>query len=276
MNNQINEQNNNNNGQGIFYAVIGIATLVVTIIGATFAYFSASSGSNENAIATSSATVKLKFTENPLGLKSNIIPVDGTSANFVTYPNSTLNGCVDRNSNNICSVYEFTVKNQDPASASIAMPAQRIYVSLKAKTNQFVNLHYAIFKGTSAQVLAKTSTKFNVNGTAVTTVGTPSKHDVGTNGDLVVSNTQLTYNDTTSHEIAQLEQVLENQEAVTYTVVIWLQETGKNQSDTEVAVGATGTGDHAGNTNESGKTFEAGINITTVKGTTGITGVISS
>lgn len=275
MNNNI-EQKRNNSGQGIFYAVIGIATLVVTIIGATFAYFSASAGSNENAITTSSATVKLKFTENPLGLKSNIIPVDGTSANFVTYPNSTSNGCVDRNSNNICSVYEFTVKNQDPSSASIAMPAQRIYVSLKAKTNQFVNLHYAIFKGTSAQVLAKTGTKFNVNGTAVTTVGTAAKHDVGTNGDLVVGNTQLTYNDTTSHELAALEQVLDDQEEVTYTVVIWLQETGKDQSDSAVTVGATGTGDHAGNTNEAGKSFEAGINITTVKGTAGITGVLSA
>ena len=32
----------NKNGQGIFYGVIGVATLVVAIIGATFAYFSAS------------------------------------------------------------------------------------------------------------------------------------------------------------------------------------------------------------------------------------------
>ena len=34
--------NNNNNGKGIFYGVIGVATLVVAIIGATFAYFAAS------------------------------------------------------------------------------------------------------------------------------------------------------------------------------------------------------------------------------------------
>ena len=29
---------NNKNGRGIFYGVIGVATLVVAIIGATFAY----------------------------------------------------------------------------------------------------------------------------------------------------------------------------------------------------------------------------------------------
>ena len=33
---------NNRKGPGIFYAVVGVATLVVAIIGATFAYFSAS------------------------------------------------------------------------------------------------------------------------------------------------------------------------------------------------------------------------------------------
>ena len=36
----------NKNGQGIFYGVIGVATLVVAIIGATFAYFSAAVTTN--------------------------------------------------------------------------------------------------------------------------------------------------------------------------------------------------------------------------------------
>ena len=41
----------NKNGQGIFYGVIGVATLVVAIIGATFAYFSASASTNAGDIA---------------------------------------------------------------------------------------------------------------------------------------------------------------------------------------------------------------------------------
>ena len=40
----MNEQKNN--GRGIFYGVIGVATLVVAIIGATFAYFTATAGNN--------------------------------------------------------------------------------------------------------------------------------------------------------------------------------------------------------------------------------------
>ena len=34
-------EENNRKGPGVFYAVMGVATLVVAIIGATFAYFSA-------------------------------------------------------------------------------------------------------------------------------------------------------------------------------------------------------------------------------------------
>ena len=38
----------NKNGQGVFYGVIGVATLIVAIIGATFAYFSASVQAGNN------------------------------------------------------------------------------------------------------------------------------------------------------------------------------------------------------------------------------------
>ena len=54
----MNEQRNN--GRGIFYGVIGVATLVVAIIGATFAYFTASA-SNNATITGNMATVKLSL-----------------------------------------------------------------------------------------------------------------------------------------------------------------------------------------------------------------------
>ena len=55
----MNEQRNN--GRGIFYGVIGVATLVVAIIGATFAYFTATA-SNETAITGNMATINLGLT----------------------------------------------------------------------------------------------------------------------------------------------------------------------------------------------------------------------
>ena len=54
------ENNNRNNGRGIFYGVIGVATLVVAIIGATFAYFSASVTGINN-METGSTTLSLNY-----------------------------------------------------------------------------------------------------------------------------------------------------------------------------------------------------------------------
>ena len=46
----------NRKGPGVFYAVVGVATLVVAIIGATFAYFSASVSPDENSDAITGGT----------------------------------------------------------------------------------------------------------------------------------------------------------------------------------------------------------------------------
>ena len=43
-------ENRNENGRGIFYGVIGVATLVVAMIGATFAYFSAEATTGNSAM----------------------------------------------------------------------------------------------------------------------------------------------------------------------------------------------------------------------------------
>lgn len=88
-----NERKNNN--RGMFYAVMGVATLVITLIGATFAYFVATTNSAVNAIATNSTTVSLLFDDNTInaptgahkvttaagaelatGIHAELIPVD--------------------------------------------------------------------------------------------------------------------------------------------------------------------------------------------------------
>ena len=52
--------NENNNGRGLFYGVIGVATLIVAIIGATFAYFSVNASiTNNNNMSNSSKVNKM-------------------------------------------------------------------------------------------------------------------------------------------------------------------------------------------------------------------------
>ena len=48
----------NRKGPGVFYAVVGVATLVVAIIGATFAYFASTTNGAAGAAAAQSALGK--------------------------------------------------------------------------------------------------------------------------------------------------------------------------------------------------------------------------
>lgn len=76
----------NRKGPGIFYAVVGVATLVVAIIGATFAYFSASANStgdtitggtnNELAAALKLSVYKVDWDNNGGATSNNLVPAD--------------------------------------------------------------------------------------------------------------------------------------------------------------------------------------------------------
>lgn len=240
--------NNNNNGKGIFYGVIGVATLVVAIIGATFAYFAASTNSADNAVsAASSAVSDLRLTDVDDGIKSNLIPIDAVNkykAKFPAVVGLTADSCKDDNHNHICSTYQFTVTNPNAQS-------QQVYFYLEPKNNTFTNLHYAIFKGTP--------TSYDVTGTVVTDGGAAS------NGAIVVANTQLTVGNTDRIPLDNLSQVLDPNEAVTYTIVLWVQETGGDQTKAD-----------------SGKSFAGGVRISTGvldpdgTATSGVTGILAA
>ena len=114
-----------NNGKGMFYGVIGVATLIVAIIGATFAYFTASASNNET-IQGNAATVGLNLTvEKVSNGDSGLVPqkpgapltsamkgVDATA-------NSGDDSCVDENGNTVCQVYKISVENTGSAEAKL-------------------------------------------------------------------------------------------------------------------------------------------------------------
>ena len=64
-----------NNGQTIFLSVIGIATLLVAIIGATFAYFTTTiNGTSSNATITTAQVGSVGFTTSSPSSENNILP----------------------------------------------------------------------------------------------------------------------------------------------------------------------------------------------------------
>ena len=121
----------NNNGKGIFYGVIGVATLIVAIIGATFAYFTASTTSNEYLSGTAATA----------GLSVHVVRMTGastadTETKYVMVPqldkglSSAIVGrasgstggtpCIDANGSLVCSIYKITVQNTGSAAIDVS------------------------------------------------------------------------------------------------------------------------------------------------------------
>ena len=242
----------NNNGRGIFYGVIGVATLVVAIIGATFAYFSASAASN-NAVHVGATTLSLKFLDEKDNFYTDMIPVDSDDTNFKLYPGLTARDaskgtvgkgtCTDDRGNAICGVYEFTINNP---STTVA---QTVNGSLTVVKNGFTNLKYAVFKG-SAAAIKEAKGGFDVNQT------TAKKVDEAAIGELVVLKDTFGVKDDTD-TWTNTQQLLQPTASQTYTVVVWLEEAAD------------------ANNAEQGQLFSANIKFDTGTGS-GVTGTLSA
>lgn len=121
------KENNKNNGRGIFYGVIGVATLVVAIIGATFAYFTASATASNN-ITGNMATISMGLTIEKVidpGKTTGMIPmsnnmvetaISGQQAGDKPVAKDNNNTCVDDNGNAVCQIYKVTITNKSSAT----------------------------------------------------------------------------------------------------------------------------------------------------------------
>lgn len=137
---QKNSISNENKGRGLFYGIIAIATFIVMAVGATFAYFTATTASMNSAVQTGSTTLQLKYISyGSAWSKNDLIPADTTIVEFSVenqndstitseaneegvYPingNNTM--CKDDFGNSICSIYVFQVVNSAASPQSISL-----------------------------------------------------------------------------------------------------------------------------------------------------------
>ena len=109
--------NNNGKGREIFYGVIGVATLVVAIIGATFAYFTASA-TNNTAITGNAASINfgLAVARAETNDTAGLIPMSNNMVEAAVSDASGNGVCVDDNNNAVCQVYSVTVTNNSSAN----------------------------------------------------------------------------------------------------------------------------------------------------------------
>ena len=113
--------------KNIFYGVIGVLTLIVSVVGATYAYFTATAN-NTDAIKGDMATIDFDVTVEKVTnvddqtvtgteLKRGLIPMSNNMMEQALTKNAATKGvCMDDNSNAVCQVYKITVINTSSAS----------------------------------------------------------------------------------------------------------------------------------------------------------------
>lgn len=236
-------EENNRKGPGVFYAVVGVATLVVAIIGATFAFFSASATNNDVITGNTAEAGGITLTVTAITDKtSKLIPlnlVTGTSDTVDQFADAlgTEKGasCKDSNGNTVCQVYSIYVKNDSPTAT--------------------VNV-----RGTLNLATESTNMKWQLltNATSTTRADFATVVDKGVTGNVTVGgNTGGTATDKNA-----ASQTLAAQGDATYYVLVWLEETGTAQEGADAGQSFTGTVtfnavDAAGNTSGVTASFSA-------------------
>ena len=285
----------NKKGSGIFLSVIGVATLIVAIIGATFAYFSATA-SSYNDVNVASTSLSLGFYGDPSRLKTNLIPAHHETAQYsafdadwvaatgsvpgdedgdgVVEPDEKITAmgeCMDQNNNEICSVYEFTIGNPSETTK------MTIDAEIQVVKNEFANLYYAIYDENNQMVVGPT--KFLTENDEPAKIP-ELKQELLSNAN--VKNGEKTFDeedpttfapivDLTSADETSIEGYLESEFGAhdgnpslingknnvrSYKMLIWIRESGGDQTEAD-----------------SGNIFSAGIKFST--GGQGVTGMIA-
>lgn len=112
----------NRKGTGVFYAVVGVATLVVAIIGATFAYFSAQQTVGDK-VSGEAATAGLTLSVDKVSTEATggLIPIAESLLDKGLKGDAAQSNkmCLDKDGNTVCQVYKITVTNNGTAAATL-------------------------------------------------------------------------------------------------------------------------------------------------------------
>ena len=141
---------NNNGGKGLFYGVIGVATLIVAIIGATFAWFTATAG-GETKTVVKTGTLSIEYVTSGEGSgkvvdASNLKPAT-TAQVLAAYQAGDCKFAGDEASatETICAFAKVTVKNTGTLYANINAD-----FNITSNTYKDNKLMHSVFKTTPA------------------------------------------------------------------------------------------------------------------------------
>ena len=215
----------NSKGRGIFLGVVSVATLIVAIIGATFAWFSASVGSGENDVNLTAYQFDAKLTVERVfptaeNASKKIIPFvpdkvlregQGNQTNNMNYAlNEATNKCVDSSGYLVCSLYKITVTNNGSDAIELDGTVTTIETTPAEKgTTLTAN------GDLKAQIISYAEGKYTYTHNLSKALALPNK---GESGKLIMNPATLTVGATPGANTAELY------------VLVWLNDSTENQS----------------------------------------------
>ena len=165
--------------RGVFFGVIGVLTLIVAIIGASFAYFSINASSKQDAVNVSAASVKIVYTEGDQIAIENLIPstreiamktltrglagttheVEGAQVPYTT--------CKDDNNYTTCGYYEFSLTNN--SENAVKVKAYVVPTALTEGKVGFSNLMFTLYDRTGIDDKSNDVSGFSLLGSDINT-----------------------------------------------------------------------------------------------------------
>lgn len=216
----------NSKGRGIFLGVVSVATLIVAIIGATFAWFSASVGSGENDVNLTAYQFDAELTVDRVfptdeNASKKIIPFvpdkvlregQGDATNNMNYAlNEATDKCVDSSGYLVCSLYKITVTNN--GSDAIELDGT---VTTMETTPTETGTTMTANGDLKAQIISYAEGKYTYTHNLSKALALPNT--VSGSGKLIMDPATLTVGATPGANTAELY------------VLVWLNDSAENQS----------------------------------------------
>lgn len=241
----------NKKGANTLYAVIGIATLVVAIIGATFAYFSASKTNDTDIKGTTAEAGGLSVVANRVtdNTNNNIIPLnlivnqketedstpdDRKYVDSVDQFSKAMEGkCKDDLGNNVCDIYEVVVSNLSKTSTI------NVQGKLSLSTSTTTNMYWTLVNADVTKNTEGELPTFTFNG--ATAIDEFSKVPQAKTGFLTYatdkeeSGDNQGLNKSQSLTLYGTDNTASGASSKTFYVLVWLEETGAEQQDVDAS-----------------------------------------
>lgn len=217
--------------------VLSIITALFITVGSTFAYFSASISSNNGVLSGTAAEFKIELVDDTSLLKTALIPSEEIYVDYSTINRVDENGnflkpyensegtivrdnttCIDDNLNEICSVYTFTIQNPN---TEYELPAS---VSIIPSVNTFKNLYFKALDSNQNVVTQKTHLIDDRNFT-LDASGNKIFDPAEKMSSIPLEGLEATL------PKATIENGTVIPSEVTFSIVLWIDEIGRDQSN---------------------------------------------